>query len=441
MSVHLPMVLRFLLLFSLAIAWQTCAAQLVVNQVWKLPQKVSNNAVCEGFVNGVPHLYSFTGIDSTKQHEGIHLKTFCVNLETGQSQVLENVPDTMGKVACGASRIDSIIYIVGGYHVFASGTELSSRKVHRFNVNTSSFISDAADLKIATDDHMQAVWRDSLLYVITGWNNTRNIPNVQVYNPASDEWILGTPVPNLDSYKSFGASGVIIKDTIFYYGGAASVPGFPIQYNLRKGVIDPNNASRITWSDVSMDMETVGYRMAATVVNGVSHWIGGSAVTYNYDGIAYDGSGGVDPLNRDLYFVPGDTFWTKTYVDQLPMDLRGIAKASETKQFVAGGMLGDQQVTDLVYELSWDENTVGHRVAKRQNQVCAWPNPAQHHLRLGPSMFSGQQLNYRVFNVYGMSVLSGKCSAQNPVISIVGLQPGNYVLVLDSEHYYRFLKR
>jgi len=41
-------------------------AQLSVTEVGFLPEPVSNNAQCEGFVNGVPYLYSFGGIDITK---------------------------------------------------------------------------------------------------------------------------------------------------------------------------------------------------------------------------------------------------------------------------------------------------------------------------------------------------------------------------------------
>ena len=52
-----------------------------------------------------------------------------------------------------------------------------------------------------------------------------------------------------------------------------------------------------------LDATIVGYRMAATSVNNKPHWIGGSTTTYNYNPVAYNGSGGVNPSNRDLYII------------------------------------------------------------------------------------------------------------------------------------------
>ena len=39
-----------------------------------IPEAVSNNAVCEGYVGTTPYVYSFCGIDTSKDHEGIHSK-------------------------------------------------------------------------------------------------------------------------------------------------------------------------------------------------------------------------------------------------------------------------------------------------------------------------------------------------------------------------------
>jgi len=52
------------------------------NTIWEIdsmatmPEKVSNNAVCEGFIGNNPYVYSFAGIDSTKNWAGIHLKAW-----------------------------------------------------------------------------------------------------------------------------------------------------------------------------------------------------------------------------------------------------------------------------------------------------------------------------------------------------------------------------
>ena len=174
-----------------------------VTEVGTLPEPVSNNAVCKGFVNDTPFVYSFSGIDTTKIYSGIHLKSFRFNTVTGQVIQLPDLPDAMGKIAAGASRIDNVIYIIGGYHVFSNGAETSSSKVHRFDIASNSFLADGTDIPVSIDDHVQAVWRDSLIYVITGWSNTGNVPDVQIYDPVSDSWLAGTSTPNTHDYKSF----------------------------------------------------------------------------------------------------------------------------------------------------------------------------------------------------------------------------------------------
>ncbi|MEN8793773.1 MAG: hypothetical protein ABF294_04895, partial [Flavobacteriales bacterium] len=185
------------------------------------PMKTSNNAVSGGLLNGIPHVYSFGGIDTTKSFSGIHLKSFRYNTQTQIWDTIPDLPDTRGKVAAGASTIDSIIYIIGGYYVFQNGSEISSDDIHRFNINTNSYLSDGATIPVSTDDHVQAVWNDSLIYVITGWSNSGNITNVQIYNPKTDTWSTGNPVPNNNRFKSFGASGTIVGNTIYYYGGSS----------------------------------------------------------------------------------------------------------------------------------------------------------------------------------------------------------------------------
>ena len=66
-----------------------------------------------------------------------------------------------------------------------------------------------------------------------------NIPNVQIYDPTQNIWLSGTPVPGSD-YRSFGASGTIIGNTIYYFGGATSNDGFGIQNQVRIGAINPD---------------------------------------------------------------------------------------------------------------------------------------------------------------------------------------------------------
>ncbi len=330
------------------------AQQWTLTEVGTLPEPVSNNAVCEGFVGETSFVYSFAGIDKTKLYSGIHLKSFRLNTLTGKSERIPDLPDTLGKVAAGASRVKDNIYIIGGYHVFSNRTELSSDKVHRYDPQSNSYLPDGRSIPVAIDDHVQAVWRDSLIYVITGWSDKANVPDVQIYNPASDSWATGTPTPDNHQYKSFGASGVIKGDTIYYFGGASMGKNFPIQNQLRIGIINPENPTDIEWSVQIPGEQITGYRMASTLVNEQVLWFGGSTVTYNYNGIAYNKSGGVPPANRILTLdTSANTDIMSMVLPGLPMDLRGIASTSNTVKYLAGGMLTDQTVTNKVLRLEW----------------------------------------------------------------------------------------
>ena len=169
-----------------------------------MPERVSNNAVVAAKVNGQSFVYSFCGIDSTKIWSGIHLKAWRYDVEAKKWESLPEVPDPNGgKIAASANVVNGKIYIIGGYHVASNGSETSSDKVHVFDPVTNAWLPDAAPIPVPIDDQVQVVWRDSLIYVVTGWSNTTNVTEVQIFNPATNEWSAGTPVPNQNDYKVF----------------------------------------------------------------------------------------------------------------------------------------------------------------------------------------------------------------------------------------------
>jgi len=417
---------KLTILFFIACITSSGFSQLTVTEVGFLPEPVSNNAQCEGVVNGVPYLYSFGGIDSTKSYQGIHLRSFRYNTITNMASSLPDLPDTLGKIAAAANRVGDTIYISGGYHVFQSGNELSSNKMHRFNTATNTFMTDAANIPQATDDHVQVVWRDSLIILITGWKNTGNITDVQIYNPSFNTWAVGTPIPNNHFYKSFGASGVVLGDTIYYFGGARSSFGFTIQNIMRKGIINPSDPTQITWSDVVIDPNVVGYRMAAATVGETLHWLGGSAVTYNYNGIAYNNSGGVPPIHRDLYTNSDLTRWQTQIVAALPMDLRGIADVNDSLKFIGGGMIENQTVTDKVFQLSWDLSFLGEEGMGEETAFQIYPQPFKSQFTIEFNQLN-KPANLEIFDLSGKLVFSQLLNQPSTLIETDQLSSGLYI--------------
>ncbi len=314
-----------------------------------MPMAISNNAVCAAKIADTNFVYSFGGMDTSKKYTGITQRSFRYNTASKKWKEIAPLPDVLGKIASAASNIRNKIYIVGGYHVLPDAKEISSARVHIYDPVSNAYI-EGAPVSGGIDDQVQAVWKDSLLYIITGWSQDGNVSTVQIYNPAYNTWNKATPVPETKQYKVFGASGVIIKDTIYYSGGAYYEKNYPLGLVFRKGIINKDDPTQIEWTNVE-DSSALGYRMAALAVNNIPYWMGGSAISYNYNGIAYNGTGGVPALSRLIWHT--NSGWQGLY-GQLPavMDIRGAAAVGKNQFIVAGGMSAGQQVSNKTYQLT-----------------------------------------------------------------------------------------
>ncbi len=332
-----------------------------------MPFRTANNAVCEAEVNGNEYVYSFGGIDTSKIYSGIHNRSFKYDVLANTWSEIAPLPDSMTKIAAGASFVNGKIYIIGGYSVFANNNEVSSDRVHVYDPVTDTYEADGAPIPLAIDDHVQCVYKDSLIFVVTGWSNSGNFPNVQIYDPSLDQWQNGTFVPTIFQYMTFGASGYIVGDTLYYHGGAAG-GSFAARRFIRKGYINPNDPTDITWELMGEAPGDAGYRAACSGTDDRVFWVGGSPISYNYDGIAYNGSGGVDPSARILHFNPSDS----TYLDETTqpygvMDLRGIAKLSNNRWIICGGMDTNQVVSNRTFLL--ESNSLGFNEASIDNFI------------------------------------------------------------------------
>ncbi len=393
-----------------------------------MPKSVGNNAVVCANIDGKDYVYSFAGIDSTRSSSGIHLQSFKYDVENDRWTQIPDLPDTLGKVAASASFVNDKIYIIGGYHVFPNGSELSSSKVHIFDPQTDSYLDDGMDIPVPIDDQVQAVWNDSLIYVVTGWSQNNNVNNVQIYDPANDSWQMGTSVPNNSIYKVFGSNGTILNDTLYYFSGAWFTSNFPNSTYLRKGAINPDNPTEISWSHFTPDPQISAYRPACTSVHGKIFWIGGSNTTYNYDGIAYNGSGTVPPNNQSFVYRPSDHTWEsdRTY-DQLPMDLRGIAEISETTKIIAGGIQDGLQVSNGTLLLNW-KGTTSIPNHSAQDHLNIYPNPTYDKIYIENGT---AKKPFIIFDTYGRTVLSGEY--YNKAITVSSLKDGMYFMWIDGK--------
>ncbi len=355
---------KFLSLLLLLVSFQSNAQNWNWTELSPMPFRTANNAVCEAVVNGNEYVYSFGGIDTSKIYSGIHNRSFKYDVAADTWTEIAPLPDTMTKIAAAASFVNGKIYIIGGYSVFANNNEESSNRVHVYDPVMDTYETDGAPIPTKIDDQVQCVYKDSLIFVVTGWSDFGNVPEVQIYDPALDQWQSGTSVPVTFQYLVFGGSGYIVGDTLYYHGGAAG-QSFAARRHIRKGYINPQDPTDITWELMGEAPGDPGYRAACSGTDDRVFWIGGSATSYNYDGIAYNGSGGVDPSARILHFNPSDSmFLDETTQPYGVMDLRGIAKLGNNRWIICGGMDTNQVVSNRTFLLESNSLSVPSKASE-----------------------------------------------------------------------------
>lgn len=384
-----------------------------------MPEPVSNNAVTGAEVNGIAYMFSFSGIDSTKKWDGIHKRAFRYNIDTDVWETIAELPSGTGRIAAGASTVKNKIYIMGGYEVFANGNERTLDEVHIYNPETNEYEPNGKPIPVPVDDHVQVVYKDSLIICVTGWSQTTNVPNVQIYNPSLDEWSVGTSVITGFIYRAFGASGAVVGDTLYYLGGARIGSNFPASNYFRKGYINPNDPTDITWS-AKTDPLSIRYRSACSTIDNTILWFGGSQLTYNYDGIAYNNSGGVAPNGNSINYNP-----TTGKINEGPisfpdfMDYRGLSKVAENYYF-CGGMESNQKVSNKTFFVKG--NVASANLVNKQN-IEIFPNPVTDQI----SIKTKGKFDAELFDFYGKSIFKNEYH-DNAFIPVAHLVSGLYIL-------------
>jgi N-acetylneuraminic acid mutarotase len=416
-----------LFIFSNAIVF---AQTLTQTALADMPKRMSNNPIAAAKVAGQTFVYTFGGLDSTKTQAGIHKKSFKFNVATNTWSSLPDLPDANGKLAACASTVKNKIYIIGGYYVQPNGNEASSNFVHVFDPLTDTYLPNAVNIPVAIDDQAQAVWRDSLIYVVTGWSNTTNVANVQILDAQNNNWLVGNSVPNTVQYKVFGSSATIIGDTIYYVGGASTGTNFPLQQVLRKGVINPANPTQITWSTLpALNLPSTPfatYRNAMFTDGTKLFAIGGSVITYNYNGLAYSNGAVVSPTGYIQYGLqtPGSAVYSNYTLPTPLMDLRNVVQIDSASFLVCGGMTTGATVINKTFRFDAIPLTI-EKIAE-EKPALIYPNPLKRGEVLKINKDNVSKID--IFNVNGKLVYTKKTNLSE--LKTADLKAGTYVLNL-----------
>ncbi len=320
-----------------------------------LPTPVANNAVAAAVVDGRPYLFSFLGIGAGKDHRAITTAAHSLDVESGIWARIPDVPGRVGRLAATAQAMGDRVFVFGGYEVAADATETTSAAVDIYDGRAHRY-SRGADIPVPVDDVVSGVWRDRRIVLVSGWSMTKNVTDVQLYDPVADTWVAATPIPGT---PVFGHAGGVIGDTIVYCGGARMqaprTPKYVPNAECFRGDINPAGPARIAWRAIAHHPGATRYRAAAgpARIGGADGvlFMGGTTNPYNINGVGYDGARS-EPAAESWFYDVGRDAWTEGPRLAAPtMDHRGLVSVAGA-WWIVGGMGQGQAVTAAAARLA-----------------------------------------------------------------------------------------
>lgn len=357
---------KIFLLFTLLILVTSCQqAPKQVSLKWSeaeaLPKAISNNAVASATIDGDWFLYTFTGLEEGKTFEDVSDFAARYDVDGKTWEQIPGVPDKIGRLGSTAEYANGHIYIFGGYTVAEDGSEVSTQEVFKYDPVANTY-EKVANMLLPVEDAVSLVYQDRYIYLVSGWNNTNNVSNVQVYDIETNSWSHATPYPGP---PVFGHAGGIVGNTMILSDGVQAVVDegeqiFNMSPGSIKGEIDTQNPEVIKWTRIKQHPGKARYRMAAVGISSPVEmvvFVGGSSNPYNYNGIGYN----MKPSFADstVFGYRLDTQqWVELGSQPTPsMDHRGIAR-TENGFYLIGGMVNDQQVTNMVQKFTVKEQAM-----------------------------------------------------------------------------------
>lgn len=332
-------------------ASSTTTPQWVAEAGPPLPDPVANNAVAASTVDGRDLIFTFLGLGAGKDFRAITTRAHALDVKSGRWAQLPDVPGSGGRLAATAQALGHRVYVFGGYSVAADGKETTSPAVDIYDVREGRY-SRGADMPIPVDDTVSGVWRDRLIFLVSGWSSSNNVAGVQIYDPTQDRWARATPIPGT---PVFGHAGGIAGDVIVYCGGARvhapKSPKYVPNAECYRGDIDPADPTRVAWRLIVHHPGSARYRAAAGPVQtgdvvGVM-FVGGTSNPYNYDGVGYDGRPSEPEASSLFYDITRDGWVEVPHLATASMDHRGLV-AIGGAWWTVGGFGAGQTVVPRV---------------------------------------------------------------------------------------------
>ena len=312
-----------------------------------LPLPLTNHAVAAGRIGGAWQLFVMLGLDETKRWSGISRRAWAWRDGRTAWRELPVVPGAVGRLAATAQVVRGRVYLLGGYTVDSVGGERSVGAVDIYDAKRNAWTA-GAPIPVPVDDAISGVYRDSLIYLVSGWHDTDNVQNVQIYDVVKHRWTVGTPIPGRGV---FGHGGAMVGNRIVFIDGArrnATTPRYVNEPQSWLGIIQPSRSDSIDWQPLTPHPAPVRYRPAAASCGPYVVFAGGTDNPYNYDGIGYNRVPSV-PLAGVIALDTRDGSWRQLReAPTATMDHRGLIIRGD-HAWIVGGMRFNQVVgTDIV---------------------------------------------------------------------------------------------
>jgi N-acetylneuraminic acid mutarotase len=300
-----------------------------------LPVPLAHNAVVEGALGNQKLVYSFGGCSDSLTIADCTKKVFRYQINTNQWSETAEMPDSLPVVGHRASHVQNRIFVIGG-EVIDENIQMIKQDVRIYNIFLDTFENNGANMPYPVTEHVQSVWRDSLIFVFGGWNGTEISNKIQVYNPFFNAWSVIGEMPSGNAFNVYGAGGYISGDTICIIGGISSQAGF--QPNVvRKGRILDENGLTVNWEAPFTTFEGTKYRPVVSGHGNTVFSFAGNEEEYDLTG--NNSLGQVFPqTNRENFRFPNNQFQRFADVPFATMGLGGIAKLGGGNWLLTGGI-------------------------------------------------------------------------------------------------------
>lgn len=428
-----PILLTFYLVLSAALV----PAQSTLLSHWEsrspMPVSRANMATASLQIGDTTWIYCFMGIDSAKAcGSSIRLESFRYNTLSDQWSSIASVPDTEGRIAASATGLNGKIYLIGGYKVFANCNEFTSPRVDIYDPATDTW-SLGDSMITPVDDHVQAIWRDSIIVTVSGWSQNTNTRRVQLYDTYLDQWSLSNDIagPGL-----FGQAGAIWGDTLMYTDGVRISGNFTLINALWQGVIQNGDPTNIVWTNQGQHPGPKIYRGGGFAFANRIVFTGGTDNAYNIDGIGYNNQPSVESGRTWGYNLLTGLYEEYARNPDSVMDVRQVVQVEHNKFYVIGGMEAGQTVTDKVSVFVIDSVITGVKSGQPGGfNMEIGPHPIQVDDCLQIRLPQGTAMQMRVADALGREVAGWQTAGGEMDFcpSQWNLNPGIYFISAQNE--------